>query len=440
MIRLPDPYSKLKGILPYLVDEEHGIIRQISELIPQPDMPKVFFYKAILSNAGINGPKGSFPVSGGTSLNRDRALTKAVGEAVERYCSGIYFPDQIHYSEFNKIKAQSVPIQELKYFQNGQSAVKGFPLTKLSASTRIGWTKVTRFITGDEKLFPAALVFCPYYINRKENEEAVFENISTGLAAHMTKVNATVNGLLEVIERDFFISTWLLGISHPVLDSSSLTEEHLELISRFDKAGYGVNLVVNIHSSGIPGVIAVMKGRNKSRVPIMVAAATHSNPANAVTKCLEELALIERFAKRKLIGKADVFSRMGKRNVSGLIDHVDYWLNPGMQSKMDFLCSSSEKIQLNQLSANWPENQTLFLDQLIDRIEKKGYTVYVSDLTQADAKSLGMHAVRVVVPGYLPLNKSYMCRPLNSPRLKKVSFGFPIKKMSSINDEPHPFA
>lgn len=434
-----DPYFRLKGIIPYLVNSEFGVIRKITELVPQPDMPKVFYYKAIISNTGY-GPKNRFPVSGGTSLNRDRALAKAVGEAVERYCSGNYFREQITYSSYSDIKRPAIAPDSFNYFNKIQYLQTGFPLKEWKNNTVIGWADCTRYINGDLMLLPAVLVYCPYYINPEKNEAAIFENISTGLAAHITIEDATLNGLLEVIERDFFISTWLLEISHPLIDVKSLNDNHLELINQFENSGYQIQLAANIHSSGIPGIIGVIKGKDSSRIPVQIAAATHWNASNAITKCLEELALIERFARRKMIGLGESRITMNPFEVTGLTEHIDYWLNPDKIGNLGFLTHSTNKIRLDQLQPNYQGTAKTILDPLIHKIENNGYEVYVSDLTPNDIKSLGMHAVRVLVPGYLPLNKSYLCRPIDSPRLGNVSFGFEVARKDYRNQEPHPFA
>jgi hypothetical protein len=80
-----DQYGLLKEILPSLVRADTGIIRSIEEMPRQSDMSDIFYYKAHVVNTGpLNDTIDNFQVTAGTSLIRDRAMAKAIGEGIER--------------------------------------------------------------------------------------------------------------------------------------------------------------------------------------------------------------------------------------------------------------------------------------------------------------------------------------------------------------------
>ena len=83
-----DPASVLKAALPFLVNPDHGLIKTVYEMPREARMPKVFYYKAVLGNPDPSLPVDHFPVSAGTALTRDRAMQKAIGEAIEQYGAG----------------------------------------------------------------------------------------------------------------------------------------------------------------------------------------------------------------------------------------------------------------------------------------------------------------------------------------------------------------
>src|SRR5438067_523325 len=82
--------QKLIDALPYLVDEKVGIINVVQEVRRFPGAPNFFHYAAEACNTRAFTKQTNFAITGGASVDRDRAIAKAAGEAIERYCSAIY--------------------------------------------------------------------------------------------------------------------------------------------------------------------------------------------------------------------------------------------------------------------------------------------------------------------------------------------------------------
>ena len=105
----------------------------------------------------------------------------------------------------------------------------------------------------------------------------------------------------------------------------------------------------------------------------------------------------------------------------------------------DFLHTSTSSIKLKDIpdeSTGTPEGD---LEKATAMINKIGHEVLIADITSSDVRGLGFYVVRALIPGFLPLNKRYDCRPVNSKRLKS-HLALQEKTLLDINPLPHPFA
>lgn len=435
-------FKRLKDLLPVLVDPELGIISYVQELPRQNDSPDFIYYKAEIADTGIYGLKTNRPTTGGTALDRDRAMAKAIGEAIERYSSAIYFQSDLPLSTFGDLSMAAVHPHAFRIHTDEQLRRKQFPLDVFDEYSRIRWVPATNLHTRDEILVPAGFVYCPYTPDFDAGEAEIAEFMSTGLAAHCSHDEAALNGILEVVERDSFMTTWLAKESCPVLDPATMTELHNEMITRFMAFGYKITLLSAAKDAGIPTFIAVMKGYYPGSVPFVVSAAAHLSPDMAVTKCLEELALMERYCKRMMLQPMNWVPGKKYENVVKLIDHLKYWLNPDVIQQAEFLTTSDQKVSLSDIPNLLTGDPHQDLSRLVQRILDSGYQVLVSDITTEDIDALGLKVVRALIPGYVPLTIHYANRPEGSPRLLRYleKKGLSAAGQRVINLLPHPFA
>lgn len=433
-----NPYKRLFDLIPSLVDPEFGIIGQVISLPRQANMPDFMYFKAIVSNTGVIGGEENFSVAGGTAVDRDRALAKAIGEGVERYSSGIYFKEDFVFGAFKDLQAKAIDPTLFTSFSKEHFENPAFKFKFFDRDTKLHWCSTINLRSGEKALAPAALVYCPYNAAASKGEAPIMESISTGLAAHLSYEAAALNGILEVVERDSFMLSWLSGETPIQIETDSLSDLHLEMIKRFERFGYRITLLNITSDTEIPTIMAVMKGEVNGSVPFLVAAATHLDPAIAAQKCLEELALIERYAKRAKMTAADWYPYTDYNTVQYLIDHIRFWLDPKRVEKSNFLLQSDQKIRLEDIKRKDSGSIKRDLNKVVQLIHNAGHEVYIADITTADVEALGFKVVRALVPGFLPLNKRYSCRPLQSKRLQVyLDMKGGNRKLNLL---PHPFA
>ena len=438
-IEFTDKYSRLTDHLSSLIDDQLGIIKSVFLLDKHPDSPDFYYYKAIVSNTSIFNGVDNIGITAGTSADPEKALIKAVGEAIERYCCAIYRFDDLIFSSYSDLKEKALHPSEMKYFLDEQYKEPNFPINSIDESSKLHWTKAKCCHTEESILIPAAHTYCPYEPNLSKKEDKIAENISTGLAAHCSYEEAAINGFMEVIERNNFMFTWLTKQSPSIVNIESLTPHHHELIERYRISGYQFILLYNTGIDGIPSFIGSLIGKNKNTVPIIIGSTCHLNPETAVTKCLEELALMERYSRNKMKNNAVI---KNYKSVNHLMDHVMLWLNPGFIHNADFLFNSKSYINLSEIENLASKSPELDLSKIINHVEQNGYTCYFADLTTSDIRQFNLTVGRALIPGYIPLNKRYICRSLGAKYLHDhyTSIGFGGDYSSEINQIPHPFA
>ena len=434
------PYKRLKDALPHLVDPETGIISRLKELPRQSHMPDVIYFKADGCKTNILGNDPFFPTSGGTSLDRDRALAKAVGEAVERYCASNLPVSEFIFTSFDELEGAAMQPSRIQHYSPQQLADPSFPLHELRDSSTVNWVKTHGTDKNEDLWVPAAYMYCPYLFDSQIGEKPFYEPISTGFASHIGFERAAINGILEVIERDAFMFTWLAMISHPRIIHASLTPLHKELLRRFEVVGYKITLIDATPDSGLCTVIGIVKGSFEGNVPFFVGASTHPDPVFTITKCLEELALMERYVARLMLTLKPWEELSDFSTVKGLRDHVPIWLHPEMIPNADFLTQSTKEISLDEMNQIPIEEDREGLNHLIDLVRDTGGETILFDITSPDIESLGLKVVRSLIPEYIPLNKNYACRPLGNKRLVQKMNNLSPGISGGLNPFPHPFA
>lgn len=428
---MPVSYQLLKDIIPRIVNPAHGIVQYVEELPRQGHFADFFYYKSVLANTGVFGNEESYPTAGGVAIDRDRALAKAIGESIERYDSAIYFRDELLWGCYKNLTSRAIPPDHFQLFNDRQFTTVN-PCQKFDDNSEVYWNKAINLQDNQSYLVPSSLVYCPYQIDSERGENQYFETISTGLSAHITLDKASINGILEVVERDAFMTFWLLQLELPLIDVSSLALSHHMALRRLNHAGYDVDIRVFISDANIPTIISQLNGRGQSTVRHVIAAATCLDPSDAIQKSLEELSLMERFIQgRKNSGQTS-------SGVDSLHDHVLYWLEE-THTLPNFLSANTDQVSLNDLPLHKTDEDQKDLENLVKTISTSGYQVYIADITLEDIESLGMKVIRAIVPGYLPLNKRASCRPLGAARLVKEKKRWNIKE-EHINTLPHPFA
>lgn len=268
---------------PKLVNQKTGVIREIMQWLPEYDDPRISVVAALMSDTsqlGISAPGSA--VNSGAALNAKDAAFSAVGECIERFCSIPSGEENITISKAINLPDEFIPPHSFEFYSNSQYLLPDFPFTKFTEDSRIGWIKVIKTDSTKEEIFaPAATVFLPYMPRKELGEQLIWLPVSTGLSCGTTLDNAIKSGIYEVIERDAFMLSWLLGEKATKIDISDVSENDLAEMRAYGESLKHVTLLNITSDLSIPTVLGIF---HKPKEGLLVAAACRSTFREAIKK------------------------------------------------------------------------------------------------------------------------------------------------------------
>lgn len=436
--------ERLLGLWEYLVDPRVGVIREVYELPVDDDEPNFFHYLSTACDTGRFTALSNFGSNGGVSTHPHRAIAKAMGEAIERYCSAIFDYRDLRIAPYASLDRRATAPERFALYRPEQFGWEGFPWRPFSPEAPVTWTPGVSLVTGEEVLVPAAMVFVPYHYLSSRPDTAIVQPISTGLASGCSFAEAALSGLCEAVERDAFTLTWQARMSRPRISPESLSTPCRDLIRRYADAGLGVELVDVTTDIRVPTVMTIAVGDAGTSPALAVAAAADPSPELAVTKSLEELAHTRKFARQLMdyTPPVPVEVEEGHPQVQDQKDHLRFYCPQGSKPFAEFAWASAEErdlAELPDLAARSPEAE---LAAVVAELASAGLEPVACDLTTPDIAPLGLSVVRVVAPGLHPLFMGYRNRALGGSRLYEVPRMLGHRGVAPggpDNPYPHPF-
>jgi ribosomal protein S12 methylthiotransferase accessory factor len=436
-------FRRLADVIGDLVDARVGIVRDVDEMPRDAGAPDFFHFYARACNTAAFTRQVNFYAAGGASSDRSRAVGKAIGEAVERYCGAIYDVEQLPLYSRQDAPFPCVCPGSFAHYSEEQYASPGFLFTPFDDRTPVRWVQGFDALTFEKIFVPAAKVYVPYTIYHGSGDTPICQPISTGLACHMSPAEAAVSGVCEVIERDAVTLMWQAMISPPRLRVETLSDANYDLVERFERTGAKVTMFDITTDVGVPTVLSVMQHASEEQPAMVVAASTSLDPEEAVRKSLEELAHTRRYSQQINVKLPRlVVDPPHHENVTGQISHLNFWCDPQNVKYADFLFASRKRMDFEELPNLATGDARRDLAVISRAIESTGHRVVLVDVTTSDVRELGFSVIRAVVPGYHPLALGFAYRARGGRRLYEVpqKLGHKgITRESGENPIPHPY-
>lgn len=442
--------GRLLGLWDYLVDRKVGVIREVYDLPVDEDDPNFFHYLSTACDTARFTPLSNFGNNGGVSTNRYVAIAKAMGEAVERYCSAIFDYKDLTFSPYSELDRRAVApdsfaLYRPEQFERFRGA--GVPWRPFTPDSPVYWVPATSLLSGEEVLVPAAMVYVPFHYNAGVGDTPVCQPISTGLACGSTFVEAALSGLSEVVERDAFTITWQARLSRPLLRPESMPPSVQDLLRRFYEADLDVKLIDITTDARIPTIMTIALGESEAAPALALAAATDASPEVAAVKSIEELAHTRKFAKQLMDYTPELPVQVGEEHpkVVDAPTHLRFYCPQSSLEYASFAWASRETRDFGEVidrTADTSEDPRAQLRSLVEGLADIGLEALACDLTTPDIAVLGLHVLRVLVPGMHPLFMGHRNRALGGRRLYELprKLGHAgIEPGEGDNPYPHPF-
>jgi ribosomal protein S12 methylthiotransferase accessory factor len=429
-----------------LIDDKTGIILAYKKLFETHPLGIYFhhFSTAVSSTPlriGLDGKltgavriENSLGWTGGKGLSSNEAEIHTLMEAVERYCNMVVDESRLIWSTYNDIKLKAINPVNLGLYSDEQYDRNDLGCSRFSVNSVIPWIEGYDLYSGKPVMIPADFVYYPAI-----REKPLVFDTSNGASAHTDTVQAILNGLLEVIERDAILTMWLNGFSMPIINLKKLPFGFTESLKMINEFGMDVKLVDLTNDTSIPVIMAVCYNNNPGKYPaLFIGAGSDIDPERAVQKALFEMESILsqtlEFPSKKRVTRPD--------KISSFNDHALYYLNPKMRKYWEFMISGKQTSKLYPLAKRASKDKYSTVMRLVRLLHTMNHRVICVDITPSDINRIGLKAVKVFVTGFQPLYVGNKLR-VNQERLRRTAEHVKRKIKASrigyeLNSAPHP--
>lgn len=300
------------------------------------------------------------------------------------------------------------------------------------------WVQVYSLTTGQAAWIPREYVYYGDHVGRHRWALST----SSGCATGSTQAEATLFGLLELIERDAYVASWYARWPVTPVDVSQLPGGPA-LLARAELLGMTVEAGLLTSPFGVPVGIASVHAEAISSL----GTGCHPDPVSALETAINEAwtYIPDRIAMAGHDPDKITALANDQRLVHDIDDHPLLYC-PADNPIYRNICGTGEKLSLEEIvshpDATWSKELTrgpeALLAKLLDRLSAHPeIEVYARVQTSPYERSLGLETVMVVSPQLLPIDFGWDCqRALQSPRLAALA----AERGTEIRTDLHPFS
>lgn len=350
------------------------------------------------------------------------------------------------YGSYREVEAYALDPVKVGVHSKEQYAMPGYRYQPFDASEPIHWVWGYSFLQERPLLVPEQLA----YYGTGAKRRFAFES-SNGCALGGSLEEAVLYGILETAERDAFLMTWYARLPLPRLDPPTAGDPELTLM--LDRlraaAGYDVHFYNSTMEYGIPSIWAVAVNRKPKGAKLICAAGAHPDPVRAAKGAVHELSgmvsnLDHSYEANKQKAEAMFHD---SANVRQMEDHALLYGLPSAQERLRFILDESRPMRSFAESFEQKERHADLTDDLKDmllRFKRHNLDVIAVDLTAPELARNGLHCVKVLIPGMLPMTFGHHYTRLfglERVRTVPVALGYAERPLTyeELNPFPHPF-
>lgn len=425
----------LAELLDGWIDPVFGIVTSLSELPAALDGHPWWVVAANFARTPPGNWYAPFPAgAAGCSIDREAAMTGALGEILERYSALSHDPRP----GLTRMALADTPYADaMPRCHQGEACPPEFRLDRPDLA--VACVPMKRLADGTESPYPADWACLNH--EPGEGEARIAHPISTGLAAHSDLAEAIWRGYCEVVERDAMMTMWWLNrpVRRLVLPGNlrALPGPLADRLSRIARAGKRAELYEIGTEKGLPCLFAILL--SPSYPHAVAGASAGPDPVAAVCKALDETVSV-RLTMPVDPGPLSEEMRGRFDWVVSLHHHaVLYADRNGARSLPALLGRNAEDTPAEAVlerSGTAPKGLR-GLKTLARRRAGEGFDMLWMDVTCGEAEGR-YHVVKVVVPQMQPLSQAHACRWLGSARLAALA-GRALE-IADFTPYPHPFA
>lgn len=337
----------------------------------------------------------------GRAISPQLAYIKATSEAREWAACGC-IPSALVQARFAELETAIDPREVIKFHQS-QYRSKGFLFKPFSDEMEYAWIEGKDELRDREVHILADLVFFPYYPKTPPYAHAN----SSGVAAHPDRKQSIKNGVLELVERDSFMIAYLTKLVFPTVQRKTLPEAIRRRIYELERNGFKV--LVKDYSLDLAPVMFVF-AQNERLTFTTCAGCADFDTESALDHALMEV-------------ESSILCRLSNGSLKPITpsqvrfpsDHGRLYEQKQHYRKADFLAHGRQTVPLRGVgqtaARSWQE--------LLDRFAERNWQLVTVPLHLSEdlGGNDGLHIIRSIVPGMVPISFGYREEPCGMERL-----------------------
>lgn len=356
---------------------------------------------------------------GGGETSLDASVMSVAGETAERYCTHQQYGFEPTVASYDDLVARGESVVDFEYLDVlPDVAYERVPeLEQVTRGTTLRWHEGTDLTTGERVYVPAQLVYHTPF--EGTDFPQAFVSTSSGSACGETMADALVGGLRELLERDGFVRTWLLGRTPDRVDVSPFPELAELKSEKLENEHLDFHVLSYDSPVEFPTLGCAVVDERRRNPKFVLAGGASPDPKLAIEDALLEGAQVwTNF--RTDFARLDELA-FDPETATDLTENVRHYALAENFDAVAYLLDGPT-VAADELPAN---DSTL--DVMVEELRANDCTPIAFDLTTRDVEQLGWHVGRVVVPELLSF-KAPATPPLNHPELEECD----------VTLEPHP--
>lgn len=425
-----------RAVFPVILDERTGLIRNVMHR-----MDASFLSTATALLYPFNDPENVEKGYGRSGRFGDDPVI-AVIEALERF-AGMRprHHRRVVTGTYHALRDRAVDPATFILHAPEQYDEPGFYLAVYDPDREIEWVEAFSFRARATRLIPLQLAYFGMPARQLKGGCFVYE-VSNGCAAGSSLAEAALFGLLEVIERDAFLTSWHSGRALQRIDPAGCPLRVVAaILARLHAEGLEVTVLDM--GSGLPGFALAVKivDRDLRWGPyVTYAAAADIQPEQALKSALQEA--VTTLSRRE---KAEVEAHVAKgaaliadpSAVRTMADHaMQGWAPdalalrsfPEIEAPAQSWAAFAGDDRANPM-ANGPALEILAAAAL-DHCED----ILLVDQSFAPLTDKGLRFAKILAPGLLPMTFGHCYRRLDAARLSRF-----VPAGAAFRNDPHVF-
>ncbi|HEY0762381.1 MAG TPA: YcaO-like family protein [Pyrinomonadaceae bacterium] len=406
------------------VDSRTGVISDLFIEPPEIELPII----ATAAPPHVIEKDGSLrrlPLGWGKGLTISGAVLSAVGEAIERYSASLVDQERIVWKRARDLDGEFLAPGELGLYSDEQYQRHDFPYVRFDADIEHPWVRGTWLANGQPVWIPAIAVFLSIELHR---EQLICQGTSNGLAASTEKDDASLRAILELVERDAFMASWLTGCTADRLElGDSLDPQLREILDSIEGLGSNVE-IYSLPTSAIgTTVLCLAFGDGKNYPGVTFGLGCDLEPRVALRQAILELGQTGPYLRRMM--QTELLSTPpDPTGVREMLDHAAYYFPQERASAFDRLRSNKQSIRLSDLKTTG----TRSLQVCVEALEEAQVRVAIVDVTSADVATGPFRVMRAVSPDLQPIWYGYGLERTPVERIRRMKIAADIPPINPI--------